>query len=216
MKFSLLINMKIPTIVGIFVFFAEKKHEIFSANKYKFSLLINMKIPKIVGIFVFICREKNMKFSLLINMKMPTIVGIFIFFSRENSILSWVKHEKVFLIRSLMLRFCSVPVWFNQWFILSFGFQCLRYLLWIPNLVSSRYFIWFSCFSVILGSHFATKQNTFCQYVLQLSYQLMWLNILNWCVYIRTVKPRWLEHRWLVYLGWFELVFELLRNSSDN
>ena len=29
-----------------------------------------------------------------------------------------------------------------------------------------------------------------------------------------TVKPQWLEHRWLVYHGLFELVFESLRNSS--
>ena len=39
-----------------------------------------------------------MKFSLLINMKMPTIVGIFIFISRENFMLSWVEHEKSFMI----------------------------------------------------------------------------------------------------------------------
>ena len=31
-----------------------------------------------------------------------------------------------------------------------------------------------------------------------------------------TVKPRWPEHRLLVYLGWFELVFESLRHSSDS
>ena len=33
---------------------------------------------------------------------------------------------------------------------------------------------------------------------------------------ILTVEPRWLEHRWLVYHGKFELVFESLRNSSDS
>ena len=38
-----------------------------------------------------------MKFSLLINMKMPTIVGIFISISREKFMLSWVKHEKIFI-----------------------------------------------------------------------------------------------------------------------
>ena len=52
MKFSLLINMKMPTIVGIFSakhdFSAE--HEIFSANKYE----------TIVGIFIFISRENFM------------------------------------------------------------------------------------------------------------------------------------------------------------
>ena len=31
-----------------------------------------------------------------------------------------------------------------------------------------------------------------------------------------TVEPQWLEHRWFVYHGLFELVFESLRNSSDN
>ena len=31
-----------------------------------------------------------------------------------------------------------------------------------------------------------------------------------------TVKPECLEHRWLFYHGWFELVFESLRNSSDS
>ena len=31
-----------------------------------------------------------------------------------------------------------------------------------------------------------------------------------------TVEPRGLEHRWLVYHGLFELVFESLRNSSDS
>ena len=30
-----------------------------------------------------------------------------------------------------------------------------------------------------------------------------------------TVKPRWLEHRWLDYLGWFKFIFESHRNSSD-
>ena len=36
---------------------------------------------------------------------------------------------------------------------------------------------------------------------------------------ITTVKPQWLEHRWLVYRhdgGQFELVFECLENSSDS
>ena len=42
MKISLLINMKMPTIVGM---------------KMKISLLINMKMPTIVGIFIFISRE---------------------------------------------------------------------------------------------------------------------------------------------------------------
>ena len=31
-----------------------------------------------------------------------------------------------------------------------------------------------------------------------------------------TVELRWLEYRWLVYHGLFELVFESLRNSSDS
>ena len=49
MKFSLLINMKMPTIVGIFIFI--------SREIFKFSLLINMKMPTLVGIFIFISRE---------------------------------------------------------------------------------------------------------------------------------------------------------------
>ena len=44
MKFSLLINMKIPTICS-------------TQLSMKFSLLINMKMPTIVGIFIFISRE---------------------------------------------------------------------------------------------------------------------------------------------------------------
>ena len=36
------------------------------------------------------------------------------------------------------------------------------------------------------------------------------------CMYVRTVKPRWLEHRWLIYPGWFEFIFESLRNSSHS
>ena len=31
-----------------------------------------------------------------------------------------------------------------------------------------------------------------------------------------TVKLRWLEHRWLVYHGLFELIVESLRNFSDS
>ena len=61
MKFSLLINMKMPTIVGIFIFISRE-----------ISLLINMK----------------MKFSLLINMKMPTIVGSATFRKKEFAIVS--------------------------------------------------------------------------------------------------------------------------------
>ena len=30
------------------------------------------------------------------------------------------------------------------------------------------------------------------------------------------LKLQWLEHWWLVYRGWFELVFEFLGNSSDS
>ena len=43
MKFSLLINMKMPTMLSM-----------------KFSLLINMKMPSIVSIFIFISRENFM------------------------------------------------------------------------------------------------------------------------------------------------------------
>ena len=35
-------------------------------------------------------------------------------------------------------------------------------------------------------------------------------------LFYNTVKPRWLEYRWIVYLGWFKLVFESLRNSSKS
>ena len=31
-----------------------------------------------------------------------------------------------------------------------------------------------------------------------------------------TVKSQWLEHWWLVYHGWLELIFESLWNSSDS
>ena len=31
-----------------------------------------------------------------------------------------------------------------------------------------------------------------------------------------TVKLLWLEHRWLIYCGWVEHVFESLGNSSDD
>ena len=31
-----------------------------------------------------------------------------------------------------------------------------------------------------------------------------------------TVELQWLEHRWLVYHGLFELIFESLRNFSDS
>ena len=33
---------------------------------------------------------------------------------------------------------------------------------------------------------------------------------------ITTVELQSLEHRWLVYRGWFELVFEFLENTSDS
>ena len=31
-----------------------------------------------------------------------------------------------------------------------------------------------------------------------------------------TVKPQWVEHGYLVYHGWFKLIFESLRNFSDS
>ena len=33
---------------------------------------------------------------------------------------------------------------------------------------------------------------------------------------INTVELQWLEHRWLVYHGLFELIFDSLRNVSDS
>ena len=59
MKISLLINMKMPTIM-------------------KISLLINMKMPTIVGIFIFISREKK-EFAVVSNL---------IFISKTNFILA--------------------------------------------------------------------------------------------------------------------------------
>ena len=67
MKFSLLINMKMPM---------------------EFSLLINMKMP--MEFSLLINMKMPVKFSLLINMKMPTVVGIFIYISRESLMLSYV------------------------------------------------------------------------------------------------------------------------------
>ena len=70
-NFSLLINMKMPTKIGIFIFISREKFKIFSAYKYE-----------------------NANFSLLINMKMPTKVGIFIFISREKFMLSNISHTR--------------------------------------------------------------------------------------------------------------------------
>ena len=51
MKVSLLINMKMPTIVGIFISISRE-------NFMQVSLLINMKMPTIVGIFIYLLAEK--------------------------------------------------------------------------------------------------------------------------------------------------------------
>ena len=42
------------------------------------------------------------------------------------------------------------------------------------------------------------------------------LDVMLFLPTVTTVKPRWHEHRWLIALGWFELVFESLRSSSES
>ena len=36
------------------------------------------------------------------------------------------------------------------------------------------------------------------------------------CPILHAVNLQWLEHRWLIYHGWFELIFESVGNSSDS
>ena len=51
MKFLLLINVKMPTVVGIITFKSRKN--------MKFLLLINVKMPTVVGIITFKSRKNN-------------------------------------------------------------------------------------------------------------------------------------------------------------
>ena len=52
MKFFLLINVKMPTNVGILTFMSRK-------NSMKFFLLINVKMPTNVGILTFMSRKNS-------------------------------------------------------------------------------------------------------------------------------------------------------------
>ena len=52
MKISVLINAKMPTIVGIFIFISREMSMKISVNK--------VKVPAIVCIFIFISRENFM------------------------------------------------------------------------------------------------------------------------------------------------------------
>ena len=52
----------------------------------------------------------DFKYFMLINVKMPTIVGIFTFMSMINFMLSYVEHEKGFLISGPgYFHFLNVP-----------------------------------------------------------------------------------------------------------
>ena len=67
-----------------------------------------------------------MKIPLLINVKMPTIVGIFIFISRETVMLSWVEHEKRFIISGpehdrLLWLYHSKIQWLEHWWFMYHG-----------------------------------------------------------------------------------------------
>ena len=63
----------------------------------KFSLLRNLKMPTIVGIFVFISRE-NIMLSYVCIARKHVIVSNLRFISGTNFMLSWVEHEKSFII----------------------------------------------------------------------------------------------------------------------
>ena len=62
----------------------------------KFQLLIKTKLLKNANFLAF--KLSNVAFSMLINVKMPTLVGILTFISMLNFVLSWIEHEKSFIV----------------------------------------------------------------------------------------------------------------------
>ena len=94
MLFSLLINVKMPTVVGILTFMSRKNFRSGSEVTNLFSsstqlciklskMLIRIKISRTSAFFSG-SDKPIMLFFLLINVKMPTAVGILIFMSRKK------------------------------------------------------------------------------------------------------------------------------------
>ena len=92
MKISLLIKMKMPTIISIFIFI--------SRENMKNSLLINMKMPTIVGIFIFISRE-NFMLSWVEHEKSLITLGPGV---RGHMFSLW----KIFLVSLSLRKLCSL------------------------------------------------------------------------------------------------------------
>ena len=90
MKIFMLINVKMPTIVGILSFMSRKN-----------SILCFSEAEKMLNflIFLYLCAFKiscsaELKYFLLINLKMPTLFGILTFMGRKISILGLSEPEK--------------------------------------------------------------------------------------------------------------------------
>ena len=88
--FILLINVKVPTIVGILTFMSRPLgYKTFSCSTQlskKFQFLIKLKYREIKKFLAL--NLSDPVFILLINVKVPTIVGILTFMSRINFVLS--------------------------------------------------------------------------------------------------------------------------------
>ena len=85
MLFFVLINVTMPTIVGIITFMSRKNFMLNCVEHEKFFITLGSGCEVIK--FLPCSTQLSMKLFLLINVKMPTIVGILTFMSRKNIIL---------------------------------------------------------------------------------------------------------------------------------
>ena len=102
--FIMLINVKMPTFVGILTFMSRinfvltwVEHEkVYNLRTLSCStqLRVKFQLLKKYKKLLLTLSLSDVVFIMLINLKMPTFVGILVFMSRINFVLSWVEHEK--------------------------------------------------------------------------------------------------------------------------